>query len=195
MQGTNLFSKRSNLKYQRLQTAEQSHIRLATLRAAADVIANHMLNLPIFDLYDLGGKKHGSVDGTKKKTRRRILKARHSTKYFGTDIGVVIMTMLLGHVPFVTEIIGANEHESHFLYPMLHRNTSKIDPNIISSDTAGTNNVNDLMYYLIGKIHAPCYRSTAKKTKSICGFKPLSHYADLLIQPSCQVNIPIATHF
>jgi TnpA family transposase len=191
MQGTNLFSKRSNLKYQRLQTAEQSHIRLATLRAAADVIANHMLNLPIFDLYDLGGKKHGSVDGTKKKTRRRILKARHSTKYFGTDIGVVIMTMLLGHVPFVTEIIGANEHESHFLYPMLHRNTSKIDPNIISSDTAGTNNVNDLMYYLIGKIHAPCYRSTAKKTKSICGFKPLSHYADLLIQPSCQVNIKL----
>ena len=188
MQGTHLFSKRSNLKYQRLQTAEQSYIRLATLRDAADVIANHMLNLPIFDLYDLSGEKHGSIDGTKKKTRRRILKARHSKKYFGTEIGVVIMTMLLGHVPFVTQIIGANEHESHFLYPMLHRNTSEIDPHIISSDTAGANNVNDLMYYLMGKIHAPCYRSTAKKTKSICGFKPLSHYNDLLIGPSCQTK-------
>jgi TnpA family transposase len=155
------------------------------------MIANRMLKLPIFDLYDLGGKKHGSVDGTKKKTRRRILKARHSKKYFGTDIGLVIMTMLLGHVPFVTEIIGANEHESHFLFSMLARNTSDIDPHIISSDTAGTNNINDLMYYLMGKIHAPCYRSAAKKTKSICGFKPLSHYDDLLIKPSSQTNITL----
>lgn len=191
MQGTNLFAKRSNLKYQRLQTAEQNHIRLATLREAADMIINNMAGLPIFDLYDLGGKKHGSVDGTKKKTRRRILKARHSKKYFGTDIGLVIMTMLLGHVPFVTDVIGANEHESHFLYSMLHRNTSEVDPYIISSDTAGANNVNDLMYYLIGKIHAPCYRSTAKKTKSICGFRPVSHYANLLIQPSSQANIKL----
>lgn len=188
MQGTNEFSKRSNLKYQRLQTAEQGHIRLSTLREAADIIANCMLKLPIFDLYDLGGEKHGSVDGTKKKTRRRILKARHSKKYFGTDIGVVIMTMLLGHVPFVTEIIGANEHESHFLFSMLFRNTSDIDPHIISSDTAGTNNINDLMYYLIGKIHAPCYRSATEKTKNICGFKLVSHYKDLLIKPSSQVN-------
>lgn len=188
MQGTNLFSKRSNLKYQRLQTAEQSHIRLATLRDAGDIIANSMVNLPIFDLYELDGKKHGSVDGTKKKTRRRILKARHSKKYFGTDIGLVVMTMTLGHVPFVTEIIGANEHESHFIYPMLHRNTSEIDPDIISSDTAGTNNVNDLMYYLMGKTHAPCYRSTAKKTKTICGFRLPSHYSNLLIQPLNQVN-------
>jgi TnpA family transposase len=96
--------------------------------------------------------------------------------------------MTLGHIPFITEIIGANEHESHFVYPLLRRNTSDIDPDIISTDTAGTNNINDLMYYLIGKIHAPCYRSAAKKVKTICGFKPLSAYNKLLIQPSIQVN-------
>ena len=66
---------------------------------------------------------------------------------------------------------------------MLFRNTSEIDPHIISSDTAGTNNVNDLMYYLLGKIHAPCYRSTAKKVKTISGFKLPSDYNDLLIKP------------
>lgn len=191
MQGTHLFSKRSNLKYQRLQTAEQNYIRLATLREAADIIANRLVNLAIFNLHELGGKKHGSVDGTKKKTRRRILKARHSSKYFGTEIGVVIMTMLLGHVPFVTEIIGANEHESHFIYSMLQRNTSEIDPHIISSDTAGTNNVNDLLYYLMGKIHAPCYRSIPKKTKNICGFKSPSHYKGLLIKPSYQTKFQL----
>jgi TnpA family transposase len=188
MQGTHLFSKRSNLKYQRLQTAEQNHVRLETLHNAADIIVDCMVNLPIFDAYDLSGKKHGSGDGTKKKTRRRILKARHSPKYFGLDIGLVVMTMTLGHVPFVTGIIGANEHESHYIYPMLRRNNSSIDPDIISTDTAGANNVNDFLYYLIDKIHAPCYRSIGDKADSICGFKLLSQYKNLLITPSRRVN-------
>lgn len=188
MQGTYLFSKRSNLKYKRLQTAEQNNIRLETLRDAADVIVDCMVNLPIFDIYDLSGNKHGSADGTKKKSKRRILRARHSPKYFGFDIGLVIMSMTLGHVPFSAEIIGANEHESHYIFPMLCRNNSIIDPDIISTDTAGTNNVNDFLYYLIGKIHAPCYRSLPKKAKTICGFKALSDYEGLLIKPSKSVN-------
>jgi TnpA family transposase len=188
MQGKYEFSKRSNLKYQRLQTAEQNSVRLETLRNAADIIIDSMVNLPIFDIYHLEGKKHGSGDGTKRKTRRRILKARHSPKYFGLDIGVVIMTMILGHIPFATNIIGANEHESHYIYPMLRRNNSSIDPDIISTDTAGTNNVNDFLFYLIDKIHAPCYRSIGDKADTICGFKSPSKYKDLLINPSRTVN-------
>ena len=190
-QGTYEFAKRSNLKYKRLQIAEQNHIRLSTLRNAADIIVDHMINLPIFDSYNLNDKKHGSSDGTKKKTKRRFLRARFSRKYFGDDVGMVIMTMILNHVPFVSRIIGANEHESHFIYPMLQANSSDIDPDIISTDTAGTNNVNDFLYYLIGKIHAPCYRSAAKKTKTICGFKSLSHYRDLLIKPTRQVKVKL----
>lgn len=188
LQGKHSFSKCSNLKYQRLQTAEQNHVRIETLRDAADILVNDIINLPIFDLYDLSGHKHGSADGTKKKTRRRLLKARHSPKYFGLDIGLVIMTMNVGHVPFVTNIIGANEHESHFIYPMLQQNHSLLDPDIISTDTAGANNINDFLYYLLGKIHAPCYRSLPDKAKTICGFKPLSFYKDLLIKPSKSVN-------
>lgn len=187
-QGTYEFSKRSNLKYKRLQAAERNHIRLSTLRDAADIIVDHIINLPIFDGYNLGNKKHGSSDGTKKNTRRRLLRGRFSRKYFGDGVGMVIMSMILNHIPFVSRIIGANEHESHYVYPMLKMNSSDVDPDIISTDTAGTNNVNDFLYYLIGKIHAPCYRSAAKKTKTICGFKPLSHYQNLLIRPSKTVN-------
>lgn len=187
--GTHAFSKLSNISYQRLQTAEQNNIRLATLRAAADKIVNCMINLTIFDGYDLSKQKHGSSDGSKKKTRRRVIKARHSTKYFGTDIGVVIMTMTLNHVPFSTRIISPNEHESHTLYPMVFQNTSLIDPDIISTDTAGTNNVNDFMYYLIGKTHAPCYRSTPRKVKTICGFKTEERYKDCLIKPESTVDV------
>jgi TnpA family transposase len=192
MQGTYEFSKRSNLKYNRLDLADKNHVRLQTLRDAADTIGNCMINLPIFDLYDLGEKKHAYDDGTKKKTRRRILRARHSQKYFGFDIGVVIMTMSVNFLPFVTDIIGPNEHESHFTYPMMRRNNTAVDIDIISTDTEGANNVNDFLYYLIDKIHAPCYRSTAKKArKSIVGFKPKSEYKDLLIQPSRQIDIAL----
>src|SRR5206468_2245441 len=117
MQGTYAFSKRSNLKYKRLQLADKNHVRLQTLRDAADVI-------------------------------------------------------------------GPNEHESHFTYPLVRRNNTSVDLNIISTDTEGANNVNDFLYYLINKTHAPCYRSTAKKAKkSIIGFKAKSEYKDLLIQP------------
>ena len=186
--GTHAFSKLSNLSYKRLQTAEQNNIRLATLRAAMNKIIHCMMELPIFDLYNLSHNKHGNADGTKKKTQRRILKARNSTKYFGTDIGVVVMTMSMNHVPFASRIISPNEHEGNFIYPMLSQNNSLIDPDIISTDTAGTNNVNDFMYYLIGKTHAPCYRSTPRKAKTICGFKPLSHYKDCLIKPSSSVD-------
>lgn len=188
MQGSYEFSKRSNLKHQRLRTAENNSIRLETLRNAADIIINSMINLPIFDAYDLDGKKHGSGDGTKRKTRRRILKARHSPKYFGLDIGIVVMTLTLGHIPFVTDVIGANEHEGQYIYPLLRRNNSNIDPDIISTDTAGTNNVNDFLLYLIGKIHAPCYRSIGDRAETICGFKPISSYKNLLITPTRRVN-------
>lgn len=124
MQGTHAFSKRSNLKYKRLELADKNHVRLQTLRDAADTIGNCLINLPIFDLYDLGGKKHASDDGSKKKTRRRILRARHSQKYFGFDVGVVIMTMSVNFLPFVTDIVGPNEHESHFSYPLMRRNNT-----------------------------------------------------------------------
>ena len=192
MQGTYAFSKRSNLKYKRLELSDKNHVRLQTLRDAADILGNSMINLPIFDLYDLGGKKHASDDGTKKKTRRRILKARHSQKYFGFDIGVVIMTMSVNFLPFVTDIIGPNEHESHFSYPLVRRNNTNVDIDIISTDTEGANNVNDFLYYLIDKIHAPCYRSTAKKARSsIVGFKPKSEYKGLLITPVRQINIAL----
>ena len=97
--GTYQFSKRSNLKYQRLQTTEKNHIRLETLREAAAMIIDYLAELPIFDSYNLNNLQHGSIDGKKKKTKRRTLQSRYSPKYFGLDIGVVIMTMNLNGLP------------------------------------------------------------------------------------------------
>jgi len=187
-QGIYQFSKRSNLKYQRSQTVEKDHVRLETLRNTAGIIIDYLVSLPIFDAYNLNNKQHCSIDGKKKKTKRRILKSRYSTKYFGLDIGVVIITMNLNNLPFVTNIIGANEHEGHYTYSMLMENLTSIDPDIISTDTAGTNNVNDLLYYVIGKTHAACYRSIADKAETISGFKSINEYDEMLIKPGKQVK-------
>ncbi len=188
LQGTHAFAKRSNVSYNRLAQAEDNHIRLKTLRSSADILIDQMLELPVFNLYLLSNNKHGSADGTKRKLRRRLLKARYSSKYFGTDVGMVLMTMGLGHIPFATRVIGANEHESHYIFPMMIQSSHIVDPDIISTDTAGTNNINDLLYFAAGKVHAPCYRSLVDRASKICGFKPLSQYNDFLIKPSHTVN-------
>lgn len=137
---------------------------------------DYLVDLPIFDSYNLDGLQQGSIDGKKKKTKRRTLQSPYSPKYFGLDIGVVIMTMNLNNRPFVTNIIDANEPEGPFTYSMLMENITAI----ISTDTEGTNNVNDFLYFLIGKTHAACYRSTANKAETISGFKPVSEYERLI---------------
>ncbi len=96
--------------------------------------------------------------------------------------------MGVGHIPMATRIIGANEHESHYTFPMLVQNNHIIDPDIISTDTEGANNVNDLLYYLLGKTHAPYYRTLATQADKIYGFKSESHYKDYLIKPERKVN-------
>jgi TnpA family transposase len=46
------------------------------------------------------------------------------------------------HVPLNARIIGANEHESHYVFDLLYNNTTDIQPSIHSTDTHGTNEVN-----------------------------------------------------
>ena len=188
MQGINLFARRSNLKYKRLKVAEDNYIFLENLRSAADIIMNQMFDLPIFELYLIDNQLHGSIDGKKKKSKRKLLRARYSSKYFGTDVGLVLMTMAVGHIPVATNIIGANEHESHYTFPLLIQNNDVIDPDIISTDTEGANNINDLLYYLTGKIHAPHYRNFSRHEHKLRGFKPMAQYSDYIIKPEKQLN-------
>lgn len=54
-------------------------------------------------------------------------------------------------------IIGANEHESHYIFDLLHNNTSSIKPDILSTDTHGVNHVNFALLDLFGYQFAPRY--------------------------------------
>ena len=99
------------------------------------IISNAIAELSIFHHYDVGNLLHSSSDGQKFEARINTINSRHSPKYFGLNKGVVSYTLVANHIPVNARIIGANEHESHFVFDILFNNTTDIQPSIHSTDT------------------------------------------------------------
>ena len=191
--GTNLGLGRmgeiSDIGYALLAAVSDSFIRLETLKEANDRISNAIAELPSFRHYDIGEALHSSSDGQKFETRIHTLNARHSPKYFGLHKGVVSYTLVANHVPVNAQIIGANEHESHYVFDLLFNNTTEIQPEIHSTDTHGTNPVNFALLHVFGYQFAPRYHDIYDTvSESLYGFQPPSHYAELLIKPIRKIN-------
>jgi len=92
-------------------------------------------------------------------------------------------TLVLNHVPINATIIGTHEHESHYVYDLLHNNTADIKPERHSTGTHGTNQVNFWLLRVFGYQFAPRYRDLHKKIDGLVGFKRRKHSADYLIKP------------
>jgi TnpA family transposase len=172
-----------------LQMTDKSYIRLSTLKAANDVISNAIAKLSIFKYWNFRENiLHASLDGQKFKTHRDTLLARHSSKYFGFEKGVVAYTLLVNHVPVNARVIPANDHESRYLFDMVYNNTSEIQSDIFSTDTEGTNRLNFLLLHAIERIFAPRYRSLPSKTESIISFSDTKKFKKYLIKPNKRLN-------
>src|SRR6266851_4088396 len=158
----------ADIGYQALTTNSDNFIRLETLKAANDRVSNAIAGLPIFGQYDIGDALHSSSDGQKCETRIHTINARHSPKYFGLKKGIVSYTLVANHVPINAEIIGANDHESHYVFDILCNNTTDIQPEVHSTDTHGTNEVTFALLHLFGYQFAPRYRDFYDKvTKAL----------------------------
>lgn len=172
-----------------LNNADKNYIRLSTLRAANDCVSNATAQLPIFKDWNLlDDKLLASADGQKMRTERETLLSRYAQKYFGQKKGVVSYLINANHVPINALVIGANMHESHFLFDLLYNNTSDIKPDVLSTDTEGANQLNFLFLHVIDKLFAPRYRNLSAKTSSIISFGPESDFKDYLIKPNCSFN-------
>ncbi len=179
----------SDIGYALLATTSDNFIRLETLREANDRISNATAELPIFRQYDIGTIIHSSSDGQKFETGIPTLNARYSPKYFGLKKGIVAYTLVANHIPVNARIIGANEHESHYVFDILFNNTTEIQPKVHSTDTHGTNEVNFAILHLFGYQFAPRYQDIYDKvTNALYGFKHPSHYEDSLIKPIRKLN-------
>ncbi|OGT38230.1 MAG: hypothetical protein A3F11_04275 [Gammaproteobacteria bacterium RIFCSPHIGHO2_12_FULL_37_14] len=182
-------SESCDLKYQSMLQIEKNYIRLETLRAVSDRISDSMAALPIFKRYNLGDLAHGSADAQKYHTKRETFNSRHSLKYYGTDKGVAPYTLILNHAPINVKMIGSHEYEGNHLYDILFGNSNiNITFDRVSTDTAGTNNVNFVLLDSRYVDYTPCYKTIRSKTKLICSLKDINNYKQLLIKPSRKAN-------
>jgi len=180
----------SDIGYPVLAAASDNFIRLETLRGANDLVSNAIAELPVFRHYDIGNALHSSSDGQKFETRIPTINARHSPKYFGLKKGIVAYTLVANHVPVNAEIIGANDHESHYVFDILFNNTTDIQPEVHSTDTHGTNEVNFAILSLFGYQFAPRYRDIFDKVgAALYGFKHPSQYPEeMVLRPIRKLN-------
>ncbi len=179
----------SDIGYQVLAGTSENFLRLETLKAANDLIGNATAGLSIFRHYDIGEVVHSSSDGQKFETRIHTLKSRHSPKYFGLKKGITSYTLTANHVPINATIFGANEHESHYVFDLLYNNATDIQPDIHSTDTHGSNEVNFAILHIFGHQFAPRYRDICDTvTKSLYGFQHPSQYEDCILKPVRKIN-------
>jgi TnpA family transposase len=179
----------SDIGYSTLSSTSDNFIRPETLKEANDIVSNAIARLPIFRHFDIGEALHSSSDGQKFETRIDTINARHSPKYFGLKKVIVSYTLVANHVPVNARIIGANEHESHYVFDILFNNTTDIQPEIHSTDTHGTNEVNFAILHLFGYQFAPRYKDIYDKvTQSLYGFRHPSRYESMLIKPIRRIN-------
>ncbi len=192
--GTNLWlwqmGEISDIPFHILASVSDNFIRPETLKAASDIICNAIAKLSIFRQYDIDKRRHSSSDGQKFETRIDTVNARHSPKYFGLGKGIVSNNLVINHVSPNAKIIGANEHESRYLYDLLKSNTTDIVPEIHSTDSHGINAVNFAILNIFDYRFAPRYKDIRKKIgTSLYGFQhPTKYDENCLLKPVRKIN-------
>lgn len=175
--GLSLMGKISDINYDTLVTTSSNFFRIETLQEVNRIITDFISKLPIFELYNINKSIHSSSDGQKFETSINTTLSRNSKKYFGMKKGIVVYTLSSNHVPLYVKVIGANDHESHFVFDVLYNNPSKIVPTIHSTDTHGVNAVNHLLLFFNNYLFAPRYKNLKRKLNtSLSSFKPVGAY-------------------
>lgn len=184
----------SDIPYHVLEATHQQHLRQATLKKANDQISNFIAQLPIFPFYSFDlDVLYGSVDGQKFSVADPTVKARHSRKYFGKDRGVVAYSLLANHVALQTELLGANQHESYWVFDICYNNTSDIVPATITGDMHSINKANFAILHWFGMNLAPRFTNLQAQLKHLCCGCDPEEYANFLIPPAGQIDRKLMT--
>ena len=179
----------SDVSYQTLVSISDNYLRPETLREANDVVSNAIARLSIFRHYDIREVVHSSSDGQKYETGVRTFNARHSPKYFGLGKGILPYTAVANNVAINAYNISPNDHESHFAFDILFNNSTEIQPEIHSTDTHGTNEVNFALLHIFGYQFAPRYKDICDKVRtSLTAFQHPSCYKDAVIKPTRKIK-------
>ena len=192
-QGMNIghykMSQTSDIPYHVLESTYQQYCRLKTLRKANDIIADAIMHLSIFPHYTFDQDLlYGALDGQKYEMITPTAKARHSRKYYKKGRGVVAYTLLSNHVPIQSDVIGPHEHESYFVFDIWYKNTSLIQPTVLTGDMHCINKANFAIPRWFGAELRPRFTNLKKEIASVSAPRDLSHYQKFLVQPEGQIN-------
>jgi TnpA family transposase len=179
----------SDIPYALLQETLYARIRLPTLKSANDLISNDIARMPIFPFYSFDLELlYGGVDGQKFEAETPTIKSRYSKKYFRKGKGIVAYTLLANHVPLQVELIGANEHESYFVFDIWYNNTSDISPDIITGDMHSINRANFALMHWFGARLYPRFTNIEAERIHLYSQKAKVEYEKYLIQPHGQID-------
>jgi TnpA family transposase len=151
-------------------------------------ISNFIAGLPIFPHYTFDLEVlYGSVDGQKFESANPTIKCRFSRKYFGRGKGVVAYTLLANHVALQTELIGAHEHESCYVFDICYHNTTAIAPGTITGDMHVINKANFAILHWFQLNLAPRFTNLQAQLKYLYCGRDEQEYRDFLIQPAGRI--------
>lgn len=188
--GARKMAKNSDLKLSELLSAEDSYIRVETLKKATDIINNETAKLTMFKQWNINGVLHGSMDGTKIETALKNIKARNSQKYFNDGMGVSSFNMVTNSLPLAAILIGTNEYEGHYAFELFqHGNTTNIKPVRQSGDGHSTNQLNHALFFMVDRIFMPRIPNIHNET--LYGFGSRDDYKDCLIHPHKYIDEPL----
>lgn len=174
----------SDLNYYEMISTTNNYLRVETLQAANDQVVNATAQLPMYEHFHIQPDLlHSSSDGQKYETQFETVNSRYSSKYFGLSKGITSYTMVANHIPVNAKIIGANEHESHYVFDLLFNNSSDVQPQVHSTDTHGTNQVNFAILDLFGYQFAPRYKQISSRAKMVYSFRNPIYYENELLKP------------
>jgi TnpA family transposase len=182
--GNHKMAQTSDCVYYTLESTYKQYMRLATLKKANEIIANHIALLSIFPHYTFDlDVIYGAVDGQKFEAITPTTKARNSKKYFKKGRGVVAYTMLSNYVPISSDVIGAHEHESSFVFDIWYNNTSLINPTVITGDMHSVNKANFALFHMFGGELRPRFTNLKRELKNVYGTRDPDSYTDFLVKP------------
>ncbi len=98
------------------------------------------------------------------------------------------MTLNANMLPICLKVIGANEHESHYLLDLVESNNSEINISGVSGDMHSINRVNFALMYMFGYQFMPRFTHLAHTSsqKLVC-FGNLIDYEKSIIRPKKRV--------
>ena len=180
----------SGFSLDKLKNVSLNFIREDTLKLANEQLINETKKVPIFKYFNVSEDSiFSSIDGQKFSTGIDTINARYSSKYFGRDKGISVLTMNAHYLALTAKIISANEFEGHSNLELFLMNESEIQPDYQTSDSHGVNNINFGIFDFFGCSFAPRYTNLNNKCEFLCGTNPPNSYPDnYILKPNYQIN-------